>query len=45
MRAIALAVIIGTWSIECAVRGIPTPNNEALSAFIVAFIVCLIFGW
>jgi hypothetical protein len=47
MRAIALAVLFGTWGIEQAIRGkTDIGNYPGFMSFLgCVFFICLIFGW
>ena len=46
MRAIAIAVLMGTWGIECAIRGKELPATNEFTGFVtVIFVFCLVFGW
>lgn len=52
MRAIALAIILGSDGIERILRkihGVPIDNEPLYDAFcgffIIAFVICLIGGW
>lgn len=44
MRAIALAIALGTAGIEAAILGKEIPDSAGY-ALGIAFFVCLIFGW